>query len=148
MPDSVTLDGTLLAFDFGLRRIGIAVGQTRTRTANSLETLANRGDQAWHRISRLVAEWRPCALIVGLPLDRDGLETDMSRHARQFAAELTQRTGVSVFFQDERLTSRAADDAFAAMRAAGTRRRKDASLKDAMAAKIILENWLQSQPLP
>jgi putative Holliday junction resolvase len=148
MPEASAPDGTLLAFDFGLSRIGIAVGQTRTRTANPLETIANRGDQAWSRILALVGDWKPVAVIVGLPLDQDGIETGMSRKARKFGAELARRTGLSVFYQDERLTSRAADEDFASMRAAGTRRRKHASMKDAMAARIILENWLQSLPEP
>jgi putative Holliday junction resolvase len=84
--------------------------------------------------------------VVGLPLDRDGGETDMSRQARQFGQELQERTDLPVYFMDERLTSQAVESNFAAARAAGARRRKDAALKDAMAAKIILENWLQSLP--
>lgn len=146
MPESAAPQGTLLAFDFGLRRIGVAVGQTHTQTANPLETLANKGDQAWHRIQALVKEWRPVAVVVGLPLDEEGLATEMSRKARSFANKLSSRTGLQVYFQDERLTSRAADEAFVAMRATGARRRRDAALKDAFAAKIILENWLQSMP--
>ena len=148
MPEAGTPEGTLLAFDFGLSRIGAAVGQTHTKTANPLETIQNRGEQAWSRLLALVKEWRPQAIIVGLPLDLEGLDTDMSRLARKFGSEVARRTGLTVYYQDERLTSRAADDAFAAMRAAGTRRRKHASMKDAMAAKIILENWLQSVPEP
>jgi putative Holliday junction resolvase len=146
MPEAPAPDGTLLAFDFGLSRIGVAVGQTRTRTASPLETVSNRGQQAWLRILELIGEWRPAAVVVGLPLDAEGLETDMSRQARKFGSDLASRTGLRVFYQDERLTSRAVDDAFVAMRAEGRRRRKHAHLKDAMAARIILENWLQSVP--
>lgn len=144
MPEASAPEGTLLAFDFGLRRIGVAVGQTWTKTATPLETIANRGEAAWVRIEALAAEWRPLALVVGLPLNADGEETEISRQARRFGGRLAERLHLEVFYQDERLTSRAADEAFAAMRAAGARRARDAGLKDAMAAKIILENWLQS----
>jgi putative Holliday junction resolvase len=146
MPEAQAPRGTLLAFDFGLARIGVAVGQTQTGTANPLETVSNTGDGAWRRIQQLVSEWRPVAMVVGLPLDSEGLDTDMSRNARRFADTLSDKTGLHVYLQDERLTSRAAEEAFVAMRAAGARRRRDAVLKDAFAAKIILENWLQSRP--
>lgn len=136
----------MLAFDFGLSRIGVAVGQTTTRTATALETISNKSDQAAGRIAALIREWRPAALVVGLPLAADGAETEMSGKARRFAAELANSTGLEVYFEDERLTSSAVESDFAAMRAAGARRRKDAAMKDAMAARIILENWLQSHP--
>lgn len=147
MPDSAPPHGTLLAFDYGLKRIGVAVGQTQTCTASALETVEARGAGGLQRIDSLIEEWRPCALVVGLPLAPDGSESDMSRAARNFAETLVERTGLPLFFQDERLTSRAAEAAFAGLRAAGERRRRDAAIKDAMAAKIILENWLQSHPV-
>ncbi len=146
MPERALPEGTLLAFDYGLSRIGVAVGQTMTRTATALETIANKGDQARERIAALIKEWRPVALVVGLPLDAEGAETDMSRKARAFAKDLALSAGLEVYFEDERLTSSAVESDFAALRASGARRRKDAALKDAMAAKIILENWLQSHP--
>ena len=70
MPEAQAPRGTLLAFDFGLARIGVAVGQTQTGTANPLETVSNTGDEAWRRIQQLVSEWRPVAMVVGLPLDQ------------------------------------------------------------------------------
>jgi len=145
-PEPGIPQGTLLAFDFGLRRIGIAVGQTHTCTANPLKTIVNTGAQALGEIMALVREWRPSALIVGLPLDADAEETDMSKAARAFGASLAESCALPVHFQDERLTSRVAETLFAEQRARGERRRRDASLKDAMAAQIILENWLQSHP--
>jgi putative Holliday junction resolvase len=147
MPETTAPVGTLLAFDFGMKRIGVAVGQTHTCTANALETLPNTGDPVGDRVRALIAEWRPVALVVGLPLDEAGCETDMSRRARDFAGQLVAQTGLPVYFEDERLTSMAVDSEFVRLRASGARRRKDASLKDAMAAKIILENWLQSAPV-
>jgi putative transcription antitermination factor YqgF len=136
--------GTLLAFDFGHRRIGVAVGQTLTGTASALAVVRNAREVDWQAIAKIVKEWRPAALIVGLPLGLDGNETDMSRDAREFGASLEEQFKVSVQFEDERLTSVGADERFAEARARGSMRRKDAALKDAMAAQIILENWLQS----
>ncbi|NIP17369.1 MAG: Holliday junction resolvase RuvX [Xanthomonadales bacterium] len=146
MPERAEPEGTLLAFDFGFRRIGVAVGQTTTRTANPLLTLGPAKEPDWRRIGDLVEEWRPCALVVGLPLDEAGEETTMSAAARRFGDELAGRFGLPVFHVDERLTSRQAQAQFAEQRADGRARRKDAGNLDAIAAKIILENWLQSRP--
>lgn len=146
MPEQAAARGTLLAFDFGLRRIGVAVGQTATRTASPLTTISAITGPDWGRISKLFAEWHPSAVVVGLPLDAEGLETEMSGAARRFGGELERRHAVPVFFMDERLTSRQAQEQFALMRASGSARRRDAGRLDAIAAKIILENWLQSLP--
>ena len=144
MPEAVRgLDGTLLGFDFGHRRIGVAVGQTLTGTANALAVLTSTDGPDWRALAALVREWKPVAMVVGLPLAADGSETDMSKDARGFGNELHERFACPVAFQDERLTSLAADERFASARSSGGMRRKDAALKDAMAAQIILENWLQ-----
>ena len=147
MPEAVAPDGTLLGFDFGLRRIGVAVGQTATCTASALITVSHSTRPDWQAISKLIEEWRPAGMVVGLPLDAGGHETQMSRAARQFAAKLAQRFQKPVYFIDERLTSVQAQSQFAAARSAGRARRKDARRLDAVAAKIILENWLQSRPV-
>ena len=136
--------GTLIAFDFGHRRIGVAVGQTLTRTASALAIVMVSKEPDWQSIAGIVKDWKPAALIVGLPLAMDGKETDMSRDARAFGGQLEQRYNIPVFFEDERLTSFGAEQRFVEARARGSMRRKDAALKDAMAAQIILENWLQS----
>jgi len=91
-----------------------------------------------------IEEWKPVAVVVGLPLAADGGETDMSKDARRFGRQLEGRFGLKVLFEDERLTSVSAEERFVEARSRGTMRRKDAALKDAMAAQIILENWLQS----
>ncbi|MGD9022092.1 MAG: Holliday junction resolvase RuvX [Lysobacterales bacterium] len=146
MPEQASgLNGTLLAFDFGHRRIGVAVGQTLTGTANALAVLASTGGPDWQALAELVEEWKPVAMVVGLPLAADGGETDMSKDARSFGKELHQRFACPVLFQDERLTSFTADERFASARIHGSMRRKDAAMKDAMAAQIILENWLQER---
>ena len=147
MPEPETLRGTLLGFDFGFRRIGVAVGQTATLTASALVTVRHAAQPDWQAIGNLISEWKPAALVVGLPLGVEGLETDMSRSARQFAAEMEKRFEKPVYFIDERLTSVAAGEQFAEARSQGRARRKDARKLDAMAAKIILENWLQSLPV-
>lgn len=138
--------GHLLGFDFGKKRIGIAVGQARTGTASGLGTAANGKQPDWAAIGRFVDEWRPALFVVGLPLSEDGGETAMSAQARQFGAQLSQRFGIEVDFYDERLTSVDAQRRFAELRAAGAVRRKDAARLDATAAGLILENWLQSLP--
>jgi len=147
MPDEeVRPAGTLLAFDFGHRRIGVAVGQTLTGSANALAVVQAASKPDWRAITKIINEWKPAALVVGLPLAADGGETDMSKDARRFGRQLEGRFGIQIVFEDERLTSLDAEQRFVDARARGSMRRKDAALKDAMAAQIILENWLQSAP--
>lgn len=136
-------EGTLLGFDFGHRRIGVAVGQTLTASANALTVVAVSGQPDWESITWLVKEWKPVALVVGLPLGADGEETEMSADARRFGRQLNGRYGLPVFHEDERLTSFAVDQSFAEARKKGEARRKQAQQKDAMAAQLILQSWLQ-----
>jgi len=144
MPDErARPEGTLLAFDFGHRRIGVAVGQTLTGSANALAVVSVADKPDWQSISKIISEWKPAAVVVGLPLAADGGETELSKDARRFGRQLEGRYGVSVWYEDERLTSFSAEQRFVDARARGGMRRKDAALKDAMAAQIILENWLQ-----
>ena len=144
MPERGSPRGYTLAFDFGLRRIGVAVGQATTCTASKLETVRNSRTPDWAAVDRLVREWKPGQLLVGLPLGPEGDETEMSRAARQFGAQLAARYSLPVEFADERLTSRAAESRFIELRARGGLRRKNVDQLDAISAQIILENWLQS----
>lgn len=144
-PDRQRPSGTLLAFDYGKRRIGVAVGQTLTGTANALAVVKVSDHPDWQAIAALIKQWQPAALIVGLPLADDGSDTPMSLEAREFGRYLQRTCNAEVFYEDERLTSAAADERFSSARSKGSMRRKDAALKDAMAAQIILENWLQSE---
>jgi putative Holliday junction resolvase len=144
MPERALPRGYTLAFDFGLRRIGVAVGQATTCTASSLETVRNGSSPNWDALDRLIREWRPTQLLVGLPLGPEGDETEMSKAARQFGASLNKRYSLPVTFADERLSSRAAESRFAELRSSGELRRKHADQLDAISAQIILENWLQS----
>lgn len=144
MPEPAPIRGYILGFDFGMRRIGVAVGQTTTNTASSLETVAHAREPDWPALDRLVREWKPALLLVGLPLGADDEETNMSRAARRFGASMQKRYDLEVDYTDERFTSRIAERRFAELRAAGTLRRKNSDQLDAMSAQIILENWLQS----
>ncbi len=145
MPEAAAPRGYILGFDFGLRRIGVAVGQATTCTASSLETVSHGKQPDWQAIDRLVKEWKPSLLLVGLPLGSDGEETEMSAAARRFGEALGKRYVLDVIHADERLSSRAAEERFAEQRASGNLKRKDSGQLDAMAAQIILENWLQSR---
>jgi putative Holliday junction resolvase len=144
MPETALPRGHILSFDFGLRRIGVAVGQTATDTASSLETVSHGRQPDWVAIDRLVKEWKPSTLLVGLPLGPEGEETNMSKAARRFGAALQKRFSLELAYANERLSSRAARDRFVELRASGGLRRKGVSQLDAMAAQIILENWLES----
>jgi putative Holliday junction resolvase len=145
MPDdNARPSGTVLAFDYGFRRIGVAVGQTLTGSANPLAVVPVAAQPDWNLISDIVNEWQPAALLVGLPLAEDGGETDMSKGARRFGRQLEGRFSIPVWYEDERLTSFSAEQRFVEARSRGGMRRKDAAMKDAIAAQIILENWLQN----
>ena len=131
---------TLLGFDFGTQRIGIAVGQSVTGTASALRTVASRnGKPDWETISLLINEWRPDALVVGLPLHADGSDSEMTGAARKFARQLEARYRLPVHTMDERLSSRAARG----LQQDG-KRGAQAGI-DALAAMIILQNWLESE---
>ena len=135
---------TVIGFDYGARRIGIAVGNAISNSARALNVIANgeRGPD-WPQIDALLREWRPDALLVGLPLMLDDSEQVNSRAARSFAADLEKRYSVPVILVDERNSSQEAARRFAARRAGGTARRKHGSTLDAVAAEIIVERWLE-----
>lgn len=129
---------TLLGFDFGTRRIGVAVGQELTGTARPLTTLTSRnGGPDWTAISRLIEEWQPDALVVGIPCHMDGTEMEMTRLATRFGNRLRGRYNLPVFAVDERLTSAEAE---LLLREGG--RRPDKGAVDQVAAQLILQSWL------
>lgn len=133
----------VLGFDFGMRCIGVASGNCISQSAHPLPALnAQAGQPDWHRVDALLAEWRPDVLVVGLPLALDGGEQTITRCARAFAAALAERSGLTVELADERHTSQEAARRFAAQRASGSVRRKDAANIDSLAAAVILEGWL------
>ena len=127
----------LLGFDFGSKRIGVAVGQLVTGTARELVTLNNRnGAPDWDAITHLLDEWRPDALVVGLPLNLDGSEHEVSRMAKRFGNRLRGRYNLPVFTIDERLSSSEAESLLA------EQGRFDRADVDKVAARLILESWL------
>lgn len=132
-----------LGFDVGSRLTGVAIGNTFTATARALTTVTvNQDGPDWGRLDALRQEWLPDTLVVGLPLTLDGTEQAASRRARHFAEQLHQRYSLPVILIDERHSSQEAAQRFAAARAAGLKRRRDAAQIDAEAAAVILERWL------
>ena len=132
-------EGTVLAFDFGEKRIGVATGETLLASAHPLTVIhAESNDDRLAAIGRLVDEWRPVQLVVGLPTHADGTPHDMTRLATKFAERLQRRFKLPVALADERLTSL---DAEARLRETGRNSRSAKPLLDAVAAQLILQTW-------
>lgn len=135
---------TLLAFDYGTKNIGVASGQTLTRSANSQTPLkAKDGIPDWAQIETLLKEWQPDLVLVGLPLNMDDSESELSVRARKFANRLHGRFGVKVELVDERLSSYEAKGEI--MQRGGSRDYKNNPV-DSIAARVILESWLERNP--
>ena len=131
---------TILAFDYGRKHIGVAIGDTETRMAHALGVVEGASSAArMARIEFLVGEWRPDRLVVGLPLALDGTEHEMTVRARRFARQLAARLGLPVDLADERLSSTAAEEG---LREAGHGARKHKQLVHGEAARIILQSYL------
>jgi putative Holliday junction resolvase len=147
MPDTPDLSrpATILAFDFGLRRIGVAVGQTVTGSASPLGTIANR-DSGIDResIESMIREWRPDVLVVGMPAHADGSASEMQKPVETFVDEL-RRFGLPVETVDERYTSVEAERVLKEARASGSRGRISKEEIDSAAAVFIAERYLASE---
>jgi len=129
----------LLAFDFGLCRIGVAVGQTITRTANPIEFLRARdGIPDWEDIAKLIQKWQPDKILVGIPLTMEDEEQHLTHCARKFANRLKEKFGVEIETVDERLTTK---DARARMFDEGGFGALKKGKVDSVAAAIMLEDW-------
>ena len=134
----------LVAFDFGFRRIGVATANRETRTASPLTTLRVDGEPPWRDLDRIIDDWQPAQLVVGVP-EGDGTET-VARRARAFAAALAERYGLPVATVDETLTSAAAEADLAEKRRSGyLRRRVGKGGVDRVAACLIAEQWMNQQ---
>jgi putative Holliday junction resolvase len=134
----------LLAFDFGLRRIGVATANFETRTASPLTTLRVDRDPPWAELDRIVTEWGPAQLIVGVP-EGDGAAA-VARRARQFATAIGSRYSLPVATVDETLTSVEAETTLAENRRSGyLRRRVGKGRVDRVAACLIAEQWMNEQ---
>lgn len=133
---------TILAFDFGLRRIGVAVGQQVTVSANPLAVIQNGEDGPdWTAIEQLVREWQPARLIVGMPTSADGTPSKISDHVTGFIGEL-ERFGLPIETEDERYSSLEASELLKSGRAQGLRGRIRKEMIDSAAAALIAERWL------
>ena len=138
---------TVLAFDFGLRRIGVATGNTITNSASALTVVNSLGPAInWSALEALVAEWRPAKIIVGLPLLLDGTRQRFTDKTEAFADQLAERSGLPVIMVDERLSSRAAEAELKSERQRGRKSKIRKAEIDATAARIILETWFSEQP--
>lgn len=127
------MSGLVMAFDYGTKKIGVAVGQSITGTATPLRLISARdGVPDWRAIETLVEEWQPSRFVVGLPLNMDGSESEMSARCARFGRQLTGRFNIPHTTMDERLTSREAAE-FA----------EPDEQVDAIAARLILESWFR-----
>jgi putative Holliday junction resolvase len=138
----MTAPQIVFAFDFGTRRIGVASGDTLTRTARGLKTIERTVEIPWAAIAALVAEYRPAQLVVGVPYNMDGTPTLLTDAARAFARDASDRFGIPACLMDERLSSREAEAELRDARASGLKRRRlTHGDVDMTAAKIVLERW-------
>ena len=123
----------ILSFDFGTKKIGVAVGQTKTRTSSPLEVIFNKNNVTnWSKIHSIVEEWRPELILVGKPLNMDGTDSDIMKKVNIFFEKLNKITNIPCEYVDERLTS------FEARQNLGELK---TDLIDAHAAKILIDNW-------
>lgn len=139
---------TVISFDYGLRRIGVAVGNTLTGTADALATIdARDGEPDWPAIAGCIAEWRPAAIVVGVPYNMSGRNARLTAAALRFADRLGERYGVEVHRVDESLSSRAAEEDLRERRRSGakTRRVRRGEI-DREAARLLLLQWLRARP--
>ena len=136
MSKSTSEQQTLLGFDYGRKRIGVAVGQQVTQSATALTTvIARDGKPDWQAITRLIEEWKPDALVVGIPYHMDGSAQDMTQAARRFCRQLEGRYRLPVYEADERLSSYIVESS-----QSGTGHELDP-----LAAQVILQDWLQQK---
>lgn len=141
MPDTPE---TILAFDFGLRRIGVAIGQQVTASANPLAVIQNSDDGPdWAAIDKLVREWQPARIVVGMPTHADGSPAEIAMKVREFIGELA-RFERPVETEDERYSSLEAEDLLKSERALGLRGRIKKEMIDSAAATLIAERWLSN----
>ena len=134
---------TFLGFDFGMKNIGVAVGQELTKTANPLTVIkAREGIPNWDQIKTLLDQWSPQLLVVGLPLNMDGSEQEMTAAARRFGNRLNGRFHIPVDWQDERLTTFEALDQLGIRSKMQSNKREDV---DRISAQLILQSWLNQQ---
>lgn len=135
--------GTVLAFDFGERRIGVAVGEHLINSANPLTTIDNESNEVrFAAITQLINEWQPKLLVVGLPLSLDGSETEVTQLCKKFARRLNGRFNLPVMLVDERYSSAEASQL---LNETGIKGRSQKAMLDQVAAQTILRSYFDSQ---
>ncbi|HEY9052816.1 MAG TPA: Holliday junction resolvase RuvX [Gammaproteobacteria bacterium] len=135
---------SVLGFDYGERRIGIAIGQTISQSASPLITLnAINQKPDWNSIEKLITEWKPDALIVGIPRYLDGNDSDMTEKAQRFCRQLEGRFKLPVYTVNESLSSQEAEQRLKQTRKIGQHNKHEI---DKMAAAIIVQRWLEQNP--
>jgi putative Holliday junction resolvase len=134
---------TVMAFDFGLRQIGVAVGNCLLETSQPLDIVRARdGVPDWRSIESLLQEWQPDLLLIGDPLNMDGTDSDLGARAQKFSRRLHGRFGLAVALVDERLTSFEAKQTLQAQGHKGNYKNQPA---DSVAAELILQSWMREQ---
>ena len=138
-----SLTKTYIALDYGLRRIGIAVGNSLIQTTQGLNAIsAKAGNPNWQALNQIISEWDPDALVLGEPLGPDGEQTEFSRQVRHFGKSLELKTGLPVYFADERHTTRRAEAMLRESVETGKRfNRRKIAAKDSLAAELILHTF-------
>jgi len=135
---------TILGFDFGTKRIGIAIGQELTASARGLTTLHNQKlEPDWESISRLIEDWQPALLVVGMPSNMDDSPHPLEETVRAFGDQLSERFDLPVEWIDEKLSSVEAEEILAAGNFSKQRKQDKAEI-DKLAAELILQSWLNN----
>jgi len=133
----------ILGIDFGNKRIGLALAQTLTRSATALSTLPNNSEFL-SELKKIISEWQVSGIVIGLPLDMEGAEQEITRQVKNFGKKVFKHTQIPVEYIDERLTSFEAERQFQSQRAGQLSKAKHKSKIDAIAAQIILQSWLDN----
>ncbi len=131
---------SLLGIDFGTRHLGLAIGQTITLSANPLPTINAQPPQLWDELDKVMHEWQPDAIVLGLPLNMDDTDSKLTPHVKAFARKCQERYHILVFLMDERLSS---FEAKMQMKEKGSYLHKNRDKIHGISAKIILESWFQ-----
>lgn len=137
---------TVVAFDFGLKRTGVAVGNTLTGSASPECTLISRDEKPdWEGITRLFKLWKPTQVVVGMPVELDGSENPLKKRIDRFCNQLEGRYSLSVEQENEQFTSIEAAQRLKELRQSGRKKKVSKEEVDKIAATIILENWMQKK---
>ena len=136
-----------IGIDYGNANMGIATGQSITKTASALKTINVKQPFNWHELDEIINQWQPEAIIIGLPLTEDGEQQLISKQAHNFAKKMKNRYQLPIHEVDERYSSMQAQDDFSQARYQGNAKRKHSKNLDAHAAKNILQRWLDNETL-